>query len=89
MIDEKIAQDAAEKTSLITGLAGKQKVYSDSELTAMDLTGLRKLSALVGVESKPVLDFSARGLRSATDDNVVPPARSLKDALGEKKTAAR
>lgn len=89
MLDDKIAQDTAERTATVTALKTKQAVYSETELTAMPLPELRKIAALAGVprtiDTNVVTDFALRGVpRSASADETVPAPRRLVDALGKK-----
>jgi hypothetical protein len=92
MLDDKIAQDAAERNVYVTGLKD-QKVYTTDELTAMPLPDLRKVAQLAGVKtssaSAVVTDFALRGVprAAALGDETVPAPKRLADAIGQKQSA--
>jgi hypothetical protein len=64
---------ALRKTELVAVLKGKQKVYSEDELRALDLTQLERVAQLVNASTPPSL--AGKVLPSATDG--VPPPPSM------------
>jgi hypothetical protein len=71
-----------EKTTLVTELKSCQDAYTEDELKAMDVAGLRKLAKVAKkTEAKP--DFSGRGAaRSATaNEEKVEAAPSLESVI--------
>jgi len=75
LVEDKKAQDAAQKASLIAQLkTAAAGVYTETELDAKPITELMKLAQMAKVESP---DFSGRGIpipRHASDDFTPPDA---------------
>lgn len=64
------AAEAAKRTSLLSGLKGKQDAYSDDELDAMPLETLEKVAKLAKVETESV-DYAGVGApRGAASQSV-------------------
>lgn len=75
LVDEKRADDDAQKTTLVTAIRAATQAYAEDELKAMAIPALRKLAEVARVPAPaPVLDFSGRGVpRQAAEGGYKPP----------------
>lgn len=83
--------EADKKADLVSKLKAAQDAYSEEELNGMDITGLEKLTKLIGtpvpdgtVPDPPKINFGGKGAPNRTaEDNKVPVAPNLFERVRE------